>query len=739
MRKKFSIFILLIVILSMILSACSNSTQQSGDKKGKQKSKGRYIEHDIEMPKLEKDETVVKIVENKEHQLELYTYIAKETTKYNCYLLKEDDSWEKTSLDWLNNSKTSEMIMVDICLGQDGSYYACLQNISGEQKANIIKKTNEGTGQFLDMACLNESTNVGEYNTYKIPSKINVLKNGNFIFNMKESAQDSSLVIFNQKGEKIDEVVTINPNSFSVSGNCVYLINQDKKVVSYNTETKNNDQILDFDGVIDSLQLFTKDNGNVIGVGPDGIHCYSKDLSLWEKVVEGSSNSLGMPSMDVKGTVVKDGEQDVYYVAFSEVALLGIQDGIQKIKKYVYDKDASSIPEKEITVFSMEENKTIRQAIAIYQTKNTDVKINYVVANSKEGGVDSDYIRTLNTELFTGNGADILILDGLPIDSYIEKGVLTDLSDIINPLIDSGKLLSNLNDSFTKDGKKYQFPARISIPVVAGNDEIVNTNVNLQKIVDYINKNNNAPIMKKISSEALLKGYMPLNIDTILKDGSLDEKALKNFLENLKTLNDNISKDNLCPVDEDDTDLYAVENSRRFASMGNPYTMLYTKVNSVEGMMSLNGLKQKQNMTYSSLNESFIPSAMVGMNNSSKEAETAKDFIKFLFSDEIQKLNMNDGFPVLESSLKQWFQEESKMMSFGTWDDDDNLINGEMPNEEEKVKFLTLIKKCKKSVVKNEALYKLIIDSARSYLDGEKNIDQTVADISQKVTVYLTE
>jgi hypothetical protein len=34
-----------------------------------------------------------------------------------------------------------------------------------------------------------------------------------------------------------------------------------------------------------------------------------------------------------------------------------------------------------------------------------------------------DYIRTLNTELLAGNGPDILVLNELPADSFVEKGV----------------------------------------------------------------------------------------------------------------------------------------------------------------------------------------------------------------------------------------------------------------------------------------------------------------------------
>lgn len=56
---------------------------------------------------------------------------------------------------------------------------------------------------------------------------------------------------------------------------------------------------------------------------------------------------------------------------------------------------------------------TIRQAVSITQLKHPDVKVESI--GGQEGGGNttvSDTIRALNTEL-GGNGADVLILDGL--------------------------------------------------------------------------------------------------------------------------------------------------------------------------------------------------------------------------------------------------------------------------------------------------------------------------------------
>ena len=60
----------------------------------------------------------------------------------------------------------------------------------------------------------------------------------------------------------------------------------------------------------------------------------------------------------------------------------------------------------------------------------------------------SDAIRTLNTEVMGGNGPDILLMDGLPVNSYVEKGLLADVSDTVNPLISDGKLFDKIAQTY---------------------------------------------------------------------------------------------------------------------------------------------------------------------------------------------------------------------------------------------------------------------------------------------------
>ena len=44
---------------------------------------------------------------------------------------------------------------------------------------------------------------------------------------------------------------------------------------------------------------------------------------------------------------------------------------------------------------------------------------------------DTDALKVLNTEIMAGTGPDVLLLDGISEDTYIERGMLENLSGVL--------------------------------------------------------------------------------------------------------------------------------------------------------------------------------------------------------------------------------------------------------------------------------------------------------------------
>ena len=115
----------------------------------------------------------------------------------------------------------------------------------------------------------------------------------------------------------------------------------------------------------------------------------------------------------------------------------------------------------------------------MFQRANQEVYIRYEIGMSGNDGVTSeDAIRNLNTKIMSGEGPDILLLDGLPLDSYEEKGILADLSSIIEEMDGDAALFPNIIEACKKGGKIYGLPIRIQVLLMAGRPE------DLQKVKD---------------------------------------------------------------------------------------------------------------------------------------------------------------------------------------------------------------------------------------------------------------
>ncbi len=126
---------------------------------------------------------------------------------------------------------------------------------------------------------------------------------------------------------------------------------------------------------------------------------------------------------------------DAFYVVYGE-------DGAS-IKKY-YPAGEDEAADKTINIYSLKTNEVILDMISEFQNMYPDTEIVYETGEGAEGSITTaDRIRALNARLLSGDGPDILLMDGLSSDSYISKGILADLSPML------GEAMGYLTDKYS--------------------------------------------------------------------------------------------------------------------------------------------------------------------------------------------------------------------------------------------------------------------------------------------------
>ena len=748
MKKMILRLFLVMVIAISSLAGCSGKDEQSsGDNIGKEKKDiklGRYMEKEVELPRLDDEEYIFKILKNSEKQFEVYTRNEK-LGGYLCYRNNEAMEWEKSKPEWLNNEViATNGIATDLSLGKDGTYYVALQTYaSGDGKSCVFRSSEDGsTAQEIDIPYLNEVENIiGEINYYPMINHIAVLENGNLVFDDNWNSKD--LMIYSKEDKKIYKlslgaVEYGTTQQFIVSGNNVITANADGNLLIYDGVSQTTEKTIEYNGKNSTKSYTVLEDGTLIMGDSSGIHRLTKDGSLWETTVDGSLNSMSMPSLYFIAVFAEEGEAEEYYAAYQDA-----ENGYQ-LKHYVFDKNVSSIPEKEITVYSLKENSTIRQAISIFQAKNADIRVNYVVAMEDEvKGNVSDYIRALNTELLSGNGADVLVLDGLPVNSFIEKGVLADLSDVINPLESSGAIMTNITSDYHEEDKIFQVPIRFGVPILIGKEEAVNSSGSLENIIEYIKQNKDQQYTYTETYAKLLKDYLALSMEDLINDNKLQEDQLKSFLENIKILSENIEATEVVESGGDITDNSILDSGeavfRIGVTEGDKYATAVEQINKLTDTMIPAVVINDKQLTFSSIGERYLPKGLVGLNSTSKETEIAKEFIQSLFAEEVQNSNLYDGLPVNATSIKKWFSEDNPniMISYGYGADDS--ITATWPSAKERDGFLKVVLEVKHPIEANDTLYNMIVENALPFLKGDQDINQAVTAIKSKVNTYLSE
>lgn len=473
-----------------------------------------------------------------------------------------------------------------------------------------------------------------------------------------------------------------------------------------------------------------------------GIHHMALGGTMWETIVDGSLNSLSLPGIRISKMCV--GKNNDFFVWYEK-------DENPVLAHYVYDPDTISVPTSTLTVYGLDlsEKYLIRQGAIRFQMENPDIRVEVIDGRTQmEGMMDADIIRSLNEELLTGTGADVLVLDGLPGKSYIEKGILEDMSELLAPFIESGEIYRNLTGHFRRsDGSVYEVPVRVLFPVVYGEAGATASLSSLQAYLEYQESPGAGSISGKTVYENILRRLAFLYDQELWDDdGKLKEEELTELLEAAMRTGENSGARVLYPEDEDNGagKRYNLVAENGFTTPDHLGIMAGDNQASLElpremAEMSLSfAVMREKGYPLQSVNHTFYPEERVAINRNSRQKETAERFVTFLLSEQIQGEDVEDGFPVTRAGVERWKQRQI-VMSYGTGNWDGLMIYGDYPTESERKLLLDMIPDLNNPVVPDPTVLSIMAEESEGYFSGTQDLPAAVKAIISKVTLYRAE
>lgn len=506
-----------------------------------------------------------------------------------------------------------------------------------------------------------------------------------------------------------------------------------------------------------SIALCVDEKGtSVYSASGSGLYGHVSGGGVMEELLSGGLSALGDPTKEPAALLAN--ADDSFYIAY--------RDG--EVDRLTYDASAPTTPSRQLTVYSLNENDTLSKAISSFRKSHPDVYVKAEIGYTGENGITKeDAVMNLNTRLLAGEGPDLMLLDGLPMESYIEKGILAELGGLMDGLKEKGNYFTNILESYQGDEGLYAVPIRFLVPLLVGDAAAVEQAADLQSFADAVERERSEhpgteTILGVYTAEELLSVLAVSSAGAWMQNGEIDEAALREFLTQANRIyqaeRQNITEDILqshkeLRAHQEDLGLYEKANRLSLNSLldillGNQ-TMSVGNACGMDSFQSVCALLENDgNMSYRAFNgqtqQAFCPVGLAGINQKTNDREAAEEFFAELLSENVQQSDLEDGFPVNADAFDHSFTKNpnpNQSYSLATSDSEGNMVDVTLqwPTEEQVAALRELILGLASPVEQETALYEAALADGQRVLEGELTVEEGVDEIKKKMELVFAE
>lgn len=548
-------------------------------------------------------------------------------------------------------------------------------------------------------------------------------------------------------------------------------------------------ELLEEDSVLmDTLREYLEDNssgdvhswliapsrteGGIYVLTREGLFYHVMYGTVMEQVIEGSLCSIGdVSKLFVAMCVTEDekGDMPVFWLTY----LSG------ETMRFAYDENIPAVPDTLVRVYSLHNDNNVRQAVAGYQGQHPELYVQYETGVTEEAGqTEEDALKNLATEIATGDGPDVLVMDGIPYDSYMEKGVLKDLTDIFEELSVEESFFENVTDCFYREDKLYVIPAAFQITILMGDTEQIAGADDLEEFVTLLEQMETDGTSKigLLMEDRILTAMAMVSGGWVNGEGELDREALSRFLALCRRV---YATDRAEMSEEDlgeeirgrtsfnwvsrDGAVYDFMNGNPLYCSNTLYDSYYYYENPLfmgsmggDVLIELNYLlseldfMEKDYRIFSDEGTTCIPVSMLAVNQASGVPEEAEDFVRYAIGEEFQKRVVLSGIPINKGAL--YLMEQANLshrpgiysaIGMGNYDGTSKgeyvVLMIEWAQMEDFEKLNAILDSIDRVNLCDAMVYDTVMELGVSAVNGEKSIEEMVDAIAKKVQLYLAE
>ncbi|MBD2871351.1 ABC transporter substrate-binding protein [Paenibacillus arenilitoris] len=370
----------------------------------------------------------------------------------------------------------------------------------------------------------------------------------------------------------------------------------------------------------------------------------------------------------------------------------------------------------------------------------------------KKEDVDK-YASSVNTAIMSGNAADIISVEYLPVGKYADKGLLADWNALVgaDASFNKSEYYENVFAAVSNGGGWYGIPTSFSLSAMLGDLSLLEQNGLDEKtwtwdqFVELIEQTSTDGKfgIAAMEPEALL-GYLAESLygQLVKKDGdaaAFDAGLFQTYMEKIKHLYDGgfATKEMMGPANA----------SFRQAGMASPMDaaiMPQAGGGEPQDMIRPPGTGEDEGIPFKS-------GQVLGLNAKSEVKDAAWSFVKFLLSEEMQSSRALMNFPVNKAALGNKLTETKEMLansgsgggegkgpSIMLRNKDGETITPTLTDEDvEKIK--SLMPSVGKYSNQDPKVMSMIAEESAAYFSGSKSAEAVAGTLASRINTYLNE
>lgn len=508
------------------------------------------------------------------------------------------------------------------------------------------------------------------------------------------------------------------------------------------------DALRDNEGNTPKIAFWENSEGYLFFITQMGLYSFVPGGSVVEELINGSRTTLG--DTRFLPVAMTGAEDDTFYV-------LGSRNGEQAmLLHYTYDTEIPTVSDTQLTIYSLYESEDLPQMISQYQVAHPEVMVELEIGMTGEDGITvSDAIRTLNTEILAGKGPDLICLDGFNLNTYQEKGLLADVSQILSQ---AEPTLTQVTRCYEQDGKIYAVPTGFILPAMYGPSHIVSQIHDWDSLVAAgeqakAERPDAIAVLGALQPEDIADQlYDSFSTAWINPDGTVNQEKLAEFYAGMQRVYD---------LDTEIQQAWPEYIYEEPPFAPGEYTGLLGSIlmggeGYCMGVGTLNGMRTWANALAADqylddyqtalleLGDSgvFVPKGIMGILTTSEHPQAAGSFLQFMLSQEVQSKDLTYCFPVNQAVFDQETTEERVIDSYLSFTDADgnNMgVQAQYPDAQDRENLRTWVDNLTTPASTDFIIRSTVLDQMTACLLKEITPEDAAQNAMKTINLYLAE